>query len=127
MCLVDGQGNQVKLLQCPRPCSMAYLDIDSRQDLDAFVVTQTYEMKPQSKKPGIDNAVLKSLSEGSLFLRIYKICETQINTVSRNHIFSLLSVFLKKKSQGIMITTASALSMSLSLLKNCKVIVADKC
>ena len=54
VCLVDGQGNQVKLLQCPRPSSMAYLDIESKQDLDAFIVTQMYEMKPGSKKPGRD-------------------------------------------------------------------------
>jgi len=33
---------------------MAYLDIESKQDLDAFIVTQMYEMKPGSKKPGRD-------------------------------------------------------------------------
>lgn len=52
VCLVDGQGNQVRLLQCPKPSSLAYLDIASKQDLEAFVVTQTFEIQPNSKRPG---------------------------------------------------------------------------
>lgn len=53
VCLVDGAGNQVKLLQCPKPCNLAYADIESRQDMDTFVSTQAYEIQPQSKRPGL--------------------------------------------------------------------------
>ncbi|XP_053393950.1 KICSTOR complex protein SZT2-like isoform X2 [Mercenaria mercenaria] len=52
VCLVDGQGNQVRLLQCPKPSSLAYLDIETKQDLESFVIAQTFEIQPNSKKPG---------------------------------------------------------------------------
>ncbi|KAH3695457.1 hypothetical protein DPMN_082917, partial [Dreissena polymorpha] len=50
--LVDGHGNQVKLLQSSRPSCMSYLDLESQSDLEAFVQVQSYEVNPHSKRPG---------------------------------------------------------------------------
>ncbi|KAL4236752.1 KICSTOR complex protein szt2 [Mactra antiquata] len=52
VCLVDGLGNQVKLLQCPKPSCLAYTELESLQDMESFVSTQIYELQPQSKRPG---------------------------------------------------------------------------
>ena len=50
--LVDGKGHQVPLLQGASPCSHGYEEIDSQTDLKSCIATQTFDLKPDSKKPG---------------------------------------------------------------------------
>ena len=50
--LVDGKGHQVPLLQGAPPSSLAYEEIDALTDLKSCIATQTFDLKPDSKKPG---------------------------------------------------------------------------
>ena len=51
--LVDGKGHQVPLLQCPPPSIHGYEDIDCVTDLQDSISTQVFDLRPDSKKPGI--------------------------------------------------------------------------
>ena len=51
--LVDGKGHQVPLLQCPPPSIHGYEDIGCVTDLQDSISTQVFDLRPDSKKPGI--------------------------------------------------------------------------
>lgn len=61
MSLVDGKGHQVPLLQCPPPSSQGYEEIDSETDLESCITTQTFDLKPDSKKPGTHRSICNTV------------------------------------------------------------------